>query len=171
MKVKELTLMGLLVAIGVLSANLVVIPVGGAKALPVQHAINVIGAVLMGPLQAGLVALVIGLLRIMLGTGTILAIPGGMIGALLAGYLYRQKPVLPAAMGGELIGTGLIGALVSYPVARYVLGKSVAAFVYVIPFGLSSLAGVVLAGFLLPVLIPLYRGQRQGMAQPSTRQE
>ncbi|MHB9144788.1 MAG: energy coupling factor transporter S component ThiW [Symbiobacteriia bacterium] len=152
-----MTVMALLVAIGVLSSSVIAIPVGAAKALPVQHAINVIGAVLMGPVQAGLVALLIALLRMLLGTGTPLAIPGGMVGALLAGYLYRRWRVLPAAMIGELVGTGIIGALLSYPVARFLLGKNVAAFFFVIPFGLSSLSGVILAGLLLPVLLPAYK--------------
>ena len=157
MKAKEMTLMAMLVAVGVLSSSLMAIPIGAARALPVQHAINVIGAVLMGPAQAGLVALLIAVLRMLLGTGTPLAIPGGLIGALLAGYLYRRWRVIPAAMIGELVGTGLIGALLSYPVAKFLLGQNVAAFFFVVPFSLSSLAGVVLAGALLPVLLPTYR--------------
>lgn len=164
-----MSLMALLVAIGVLSSSLVAIPVGVAKAFPVQHAINVIGAVLMGPAQAGLVALLIAALRMLLGTGTPLAIPGGMIGALLAGYLYRRWRVVPAAMIGELVGTGIIGALLSYPVARFLLGKDVAAFFFVVPFSLSSFTGVVLAGVLLPALLPAYRRLGRLDGSPAAR--
>lgn len=161
MKVKDMTLMALLVAIGVVSASVVAIPVGSAKAMPVQGALNVISAVLLGPIEAGIVALLVAVLRISLGTGTIMAIPGSIIGALLAGYLYRRWPKIPVAMAGELFGTGVIAGLLAVPIAKYVLGKSVAAFFYVILFALSSGAGVILAGLLLPVLQPVYnRGFR-----------
>lgn len=168
-KVRNLVLMGLLTAIGTLSAHLVAIPVAGARLFPVQHAINVVTAVLLGPGQAVLVAFAIGLLRNILGTGTILAFPGGIVGALVAGYGYRltRKPWVASA--GEVFGTGILGALIAYPVARWVLGKPVAAFAYVIPFGVSSIAGAVLGLILVLILrktgLVEARGQQQERSQ------
>ena len=49
MKIHKLTLAALLVAIGTLSAHLIYIPAGISKCFPVQHAINVLGAVIFGP--------------------------------------------------------------------------------------------------------------------------
>ena len=49
MKIHKLTLAALLVAIGTLSAHLIYIPAGISKCFPVQHAINVLGAVILGP--------------------------------------------------------------------------------------------------------------------------
>ena len=49
MKIHKLTLTALLVAIGTLSAHLIYIPAGISKCFPVQHAINVLGAVILGP--------------------------------------------------------------------------------------------------------------------------
>ena len=49
MQVKKLTSAALLIAIGTLSAHLIYIPAGVSKCFPVQHAINVLGAVLLGP--------------------------------------------------------------------------------------------------------------------------
>ncbi len=49
MKIHKLTLAALLVAIGTLSAHLIYIPAGISKCFPVQHAINVLGAVIQAP--------------------------------------------------------------------------------------------------------------------------
>lgn len=149
---KKLALMALFVAIGTVTAHVVWFPAGPAKAYPMQHAINVLSAVLLGPIEAGLIALVIGALRNMLGLGTIFAFPGGIIGALLAGYMYLLFKRDIAAVIGEVIGTGLIGALLSFPIAKFLLGKEVAAFAFVVPFTVSSVAGAVLAFILLRFL-------------------
>ena len=64
MKIHKLTLTALLVAIGTLSAHLIYIPAGISKCFPVQHAINVLGAVILGPGYATAAAFVISCLRI-----------------------------------------------------------------------------------------------------------
>jgi len=74
------------VAIGVALSPFTSIPIGIAKINPTQHFINVVSAVLLGPWWAAGVAMIIGILRNALGTGTLLAFPGGMIGAFLAGH-------------------------------------------------------------------------------------
>ncbi len=57
------------------------------------------------------IALVIGILRNALGTGTLLAFPGGMIGAFLAGIAYRYTQNIYLGALGEIIGTGILGAV------------------------------------------------------------
>lgn len=111
MNIHKLTLAALLVAIGALSAHIVYIPAGASKCFPVQHAINVLCAVILGPKEAVSVAFVISCLRNMAGTGSLLAFPGSMIGALLAGLAYRRFNSTGAAMAGEIFGTGILGAL------------------------------------------------------------
>ena len=148
MKVRQLSLMAMLVALGTVTAHVVSIPVGAARVFPMQHAINVIAAVLLGPAGAGLVALLISLLRNLMGVGTLLAFPGSIVGAVLAGCLYRLRPQVIFAAIGEVIGTGLLGALLSFPLAKFILGKPVLAYTYIIPFSLSSLGGA-LIGYLI----------------------
>ena len=80
-----------LVAIGVALAPYTSFPIGIAKVNPTQHFVNVLGAVLLGPWWAMTIAGVIGVIRNVMGVGTLLAFPGGMIGALLAGFLYRRR--------------------------------------------------------------------------------
>jgi energy coupling factor transporter S component ThiW len=73
-----------------MTGHLIYIPVGVAKAFPIQHLINILSAVLLGPAYALWNAFAISLLRNLLGTGSLLAFPGSMIGALLAGLLYQN---------------------------------------------------------------------------------
>lgn len=145
MEIRKLTVTALFVAIGVLTAHLVYIPVGIAKCFPVQHAINVLLAVLLGPRFSVSGAFTISLARNLLGTGSLLAFPGSMIGAFLAGVAYKKTGSLLAAILGELIGTGVIGALVAFPVAKFFLGSSAGALFFVVPFLVSSAGGCLIA--------------------------
>ena len=63
MQLKKLTITALFIAIGVLSAHLVYIPVVVAKCFPVQHAINILLAVLLGTRYSVSAAFGISLLR------------------------------------------------------------------------------------------------------------
>ncbi len=148
----ELAVSGLLVALGTLTAHLIWIPTGVAKAFPVQHAINVLAGVLLGPVHAATIAFAVGVLRNLLGVGTLLAFPGGMIGAFLAGVLFRLTGKVGWAVAGELVGTGILGAVAAYPIARWVMGHAAAPFFYVGPFLLSSAAGSAAATGLIAAL-------------------
>ena len=149
MQVKKLTSAALLIAIGTLSAHLIYIPAGVSKRFPVQHAINVLGAVLLGPDYAVAIAFVISCLRNMFGTGSLLAFPGSMIGALLAGLAYKQWRNLPAAMTGEIIGTGILGGLTAWLIASTLLGSKAVAWFFIPPFLVSTIGGSIIAGLLL----------------------
>ena len=149
MQVKKLTSAALLIAIGTLSAHLIYIPAGVSKCFPVQHAINVLSAVLLGPDYAVAIAFVISCLRNMFGTGSLLAFPGSMIGALLAGLAYKQWRNLPAAMTGEIIGTGILGGLTAWLIASTLLGSKAVAWFFIPPFLVSTIGGSIIAGLLL----------------------
>ena len=149
---QKLSYSGVLIALGVVTGSLFYIPVGAAKAFPIQHLINVISAVLLGPVWAIGNAFCISLLRNIMGTGSLLAFPGSMIGALLAGLLYRKTKKTLFALVGEVLGTGIIGALVSYPIAKYLIGIDKGAFFFITPFMLSTLAGSIIAYIMLRAL-------------------
>lgn len=148
-KIRNVAMTGVLAAVGVIGGTFS-IPMGVAKCAPVQHLINVICAVVLGPAYGVACAFLTSLVRNLLGTGTPLAFLGSMVGALLAGLAYRKSQKILFAMAGEVIGTGLIGAMLCYPVARFLMGNSSAAlFTFVVPFGISTLVGSLIAGFLL----------------------
>lgn len=160
MKTKKLTLSALFVAFGTISSHLIYIPVAGAKCFPIQHTINVLSAVLLGPWYGVVNAALISLLRNILGTGSLLAFPGSMIGTLLAGLLYRKFNNYNYAALGEVIGTGLIGSLLAFPIAKFLLGQQSGAFVFIIPFGVSTLGGTLIALLVIKVLLPKLKQQK-----------
>ncbi|HWR31003.1 MAG TPA: energy coupling factor transporter S component ThiW [Negativicutes bacterium] len=145
METRKLTFTALFMAVGVLSAHLVYIPVGVAKCFPVQHAINVLLAVLIGTKYSVGAAFGISALRNILGTGSLLAFPGSMIGAALAGIFYSRTNSIWGAVIGEIIGTGVIGGLIAFPVAKYFLGSGVGAMFFVVPFLVSTVGGSFIA--------------------------
>jgi len=152
MQTNKLTFSALLIAIGTLTGHLIYIPVGVSKCFPVQHTINILSAVLLGPGYAVTNAFGISLLRNILGTGSPLAFPGSMFGAFLAAYLYQKYRKYPFAITGEIIGTGILGGIASYPIAKYVLGSEVAVFFFVVPFLTSTIGGSIIGYLLLKLL-------------------
>ncbi|MBT2755111.1 energy coupling factor transporter S component ThiW [Mesobacillus foraminis] len=149
---KSLTLTAMLVAIGTLTSHLFYIPIGVAKVFPTQHLINVFSAVLLGPYYAVIQAFTVSLLRNFMGTGSIFAFPGSIFGALLAAFFYKKTGRLWAAFSGEVFGTGLLGALATYPIATLFMGKEAALFGFVPAFFLSSITGAMIAFAILTVL-------------------
>ncbi|MFZ7103500.1 MAG: energy coupling factor transporter S component ThiW [Peptococcaceae bacterium] len=152
MATKKLTFAALLIAIGTLLGHVIYIPVGVAKCFPIQHAINVISAVLLGPGYAVSNAFVISLLRNILGTGSPLAFPGSMLGAFLAGLLFTKTGKYSFTVAGEIFGTGILGGIASYPIAKFILGNDVAVFFFVVPFLVSTIGGSLIGYLLLKIL-------------------
>ncbi|MBM4277328.1 MAG: energy coupling factor transporter S component ThiW [Deltaproteobacteria bacterium] len=143
----------ILVAIGVAVSPFTSIPMGIAKINPTQHFVNVIAAILLGPWWATGIALIIGIFRNALGTGTLLAFPGGMIGAFLAGMAYRYSRNIYVGAIGEVIGTGLLGATASaLIVAPVFMGKTMALGTLIIAFSGSTIVGAIIGLFGLKLL-------------------
>ena len=84
--VKTLALASVLTAVAVVGSAFS-FPVFGSKCAPVQHMVNVLCAVFLGPWYGVGVAFVASLLRNLLGLGSLLAFPGSMCGALLCGLV------------------------------------------------------------------------------------
>ena len=150
--VKKLALAGILCAVAV-AGSLLSFPVFGSKCAPVQHMVNVLCAVFLGPWYGLATAFVASLLRNLLGWGSLLAFPGSMCGALLCGLAYRMTKNLPATLAAEVLGTGVLGGLAAYPVAKELMGLTPETYtVYIIPFLISTAAGSILAGILVYAL-------------------
>ena len=153
-----------LVAIGVILGEFLSIPVGIAKIFPGQHFINVLGAVLLGPWWAVAIAAIVGIIRNTLGSGTLLAFPGGMIGAFIAGYVYRYTRNVYLTALGEIIGTGIIAAVVSALfVAPVFMGKTMAMSLLIASFLGSTVVGSVIGVLALRLL------ERAGYAELGER--
>lgn len=150
-KSKKMAVGAMLVAVAVAMSGFSV-PVGASKCFPVQHLVNVIAAIFLGPWYGAAMAFCTSFIRNLMGTGSLLAFPGSMVGALLSGMLYRRFGKLTAAYLGEVFGTGIIGGLLCYPVATLLMGKEAAIFAYVAPFLMSTLCGTIMAALLTGVL-------------------
>ena len=142
---KKMTVTAIFAAIAVVG-SLFSFPVFGSKCAPVQHLVNVLCAVTVGPWWGLAQAFIASLIRNLLGLGSPLAFPGSMCGALLAGLLYKYGKKLPFAYVGEIAGTGIIGGMLSYPIAYFVMGNQAAAlFTFVVPFLISTCGGTIIA--------------------------
>lgn len=151
---KKLALAGVLCAVAVVG-SMFSFPVFGSKCAPVQHMVNVLCAVLLGPWYGVAVAFVASLLRNLLGLGSLMAFPGSMCGALLCGIVYHKTKNLLATLCGEVFGTGIIGGLLAWPVAVFLMGKAagdIAFYAYIVPFLVSTAGGAIIAGALLGAL-------------------
>ncbi|GEN84615.1 hypothetical protein SLU01_29270 [Sporosarcina luteola] len=160
MNTRKLVLMTVFTAIAVAGSVFVSFPAGIARAYPIQHAVNVISAILLGPVPAVIIAFMTGLVRILTGTGSLLAFPGGMIGAALAGLLYKQSGRAWLAAVGEVIGTGIIASLFAVPYAAILMGTTVTAFFFMPPFVVSSVSGAVIGVVVAVRLQSMPAGKR-----------
>ena len=118
---------------------------------PMAHLINITCAVFMGPGYAFLCALLIGIIRMAFMGIPPLALTGAIFGAALSGILYKlSKGKIIAAVLGEIIGTGIIGAIVSYPVMTYLWGREELTLIFYVP---SFIMGTLIGGSIALVLL------------------
>lgn len=149
--IEKLTYTAMIAGITTISSGLISIPIGFARIFPIQHFANVLSAVLLGPWYALAQAFISSTLRNLMGTGSVFAYPGSMIGAFLAAYLFAKTGKIYLASIGEVIGTGVLGALATYPLSVLLLGKETTIFGLMPAFILSSFAGAMMAYGLLKV--------------------
>lgn len=149
--IKKLAVGGMLTALCTALSSFS-IPIGASRCFPIQHLVNVIAAIFLGPVYGVGMAFCTSLIRNLMGTGSLLAFPGSMAGAWLGAWLYKKSGKRTAAYCGEVFGTGILGALLCYPVASVLMGKETALFAYVIPFLMSTLCGTVMAMILVGIL-------------------
>ena len=145
--VMKMIVLSMLVALGV-----VISPILRVEGMcPMAHFINIVCSVLLGPWYSLLCAVLIGVLRMAFMGIPPLALTGAVFGAFLSGALYRlSKGKLICAVLGEVIGTGLIGAVVSYPVMTLLWGREGLSWIFYIP---SFTAGTLIGGSIAFVFL------------------
>jgi len=142
-----MVVLAMLIAIGV-----VISPILRVEGMcPMAHFINIVCSVFMGPWYSLLCAFIIGVIRMVLMGIPPLALTGAIFGAFLSGVFYKfSKGKILCAVLGEIIGTGIIGAIVSYPVMTLIWGKDgLSLFFYVPSFICGTLIGGSIAYFFL----------------------
>lgn len=166
LNVKKLAVASLLCAVAVVGSTFSFL-VLGSKCAPVQHMVNILCAVLLGPGYGVGAAFAASLLRNLLSLGTLMAFPGSMLGALLCGLVYRFSRNIPATLAGEVFGTAVLGGLCAWPVAVFVMGQQAAVFAFVVPFLISTAAGALISAALIYSLkrMGLLRAMQARLAQ------
>lgn len=132
-KTRKMALTGILTALSVTFSTMVVFP----NMAPFQHFFNVIGAVVLGPGYNFVCALLTGLIRMGMGK-PFTSVTGAIFGAILSGMMYKHFKTFRAAFIGEVIGTGIISAIVSYPFMKYIFGLDLPNPFFYIPFFIPS---------------------------------
>lgn len=143
---RRLLYTGLFAALAVVTSSFH-FPVGPVKVFPFQHAINVLAGITVGPWYGALAAFVTGVIRILFGTGTVFALPGGVPGVICVGLAYH---FLKKDFAGlfEPVGTGVIGAMLSAYLVAPLVGREGTLLFFQAAFLASSIPGSIL-GFLL----------------------
>lgn len=148
---KKLCIAGILCAVAVVG-SMFSVPVFGSKCAPVQHMVNILCAVTLGPWYGVVVAFVASLIRNLLGLGSLMAFPGSMFGALLCGIAYWKMKNIPLTLLAEVFGTAILGGLCAYPVAILFMGQTagdIAFYAYIVPFLISTVGGAILSAIVL----------------------
>ena len=70
----------------------------------------------------------------MLSGRTIQAVTGAIFGPILGGLLWRRTKNIYLVFVGEVVGTGLLGAMASYPLMKLFYGLDAQSPFYYIPF-------------------------------------
>ena len=143
---KKLAIAAVFCAVAIVG-SLFSVPVFGSKCSPVQHMVNILCAVLLGP-----AAFAAALIRNLLGLGSLMAFPGSMFGALICGLVYKKTQSVFATLIGEVLGTSILGGFAAYPVAVFLMGKSaagLAVYAYVVPFLISTAGGAIISAVLI----------------------
>ena len=143
---KMITL-SMLIALGV-----VISPILRVEGMcPMAHFINIICSVFLGPWYSLLCATLIGVIRMMLMGIPPIALTGAVFGAFLSGVFYRMsKGRIIFAVLGEILGTGVIGAIMSYPVMTFLWGKEGLSWLFYVP---SFICGTLIGGSIAYVFL------------------
>ena len=146
-KTRKLIFTAVLAAIGYVLTPIFRIP---GWAAPMQHLINVTGVVLLGPAYGFACSALLTAMKLILMGEDLFSIPGGLIGAFLAGVMYKKFGKIWAAAIGEIFGTGILGAMCSYPLSAFYYGNAgVSLFTYIPAFMISTCFGTLCAVILL----------------------
>lgn len=143
----KLVVLSMLIAIGV-----VISPILRFEGMcPMAHFINIVCSVLLGPWYSLLCATLIGIIRMALMGIPPIALTGAIFGAFLSGVFYKMsKGKILFAVLGEIIGTGIIGAILSYPVMTIFWGKEGLSWLFYVP---SFICGTLIGGSIAYVFL------------------
>ncbi len=147
---KKMVAVGLFAALGTVLGG-ISFPLGPTRVMPLQHTLNAIMGIMLGPWLAAAAALITGILRLSLGLGTIFALPGGIFGGIVVGYVYRWTGRDMAALV-EPVGTALIGGTLSGMIVAPAIGSPETSLYFIGIFAASAVPGSIIGYGVLKAL-------------------
>ena len=143
----KLVTLSMLIALGV-----VISPILRVEGMcPMAHFINIVCSVFLGPWYSLLCATLIGVIRMLLMGIPPIPLTGAVFGAFLSGVFYRaSRGRIIFAVLGEILGTGVIGAIMSYPVMTFLWGKENLSWLFYVP---SFICGTLIGGSIAYVFL------------------
>ena len=143
----KMIVLAMLIAIGV-----VISPILRVEGMcPMAHFINIVCSVFLGPWYSLLCATLIGIIRMVTMGIPPIALTGAIFGAFLSGVFYRlSNGRIIFAVLGEIVGTGIIGAILSYPVMTFLWGKEGLSWLFYVP---SFICGTLIGGSIAYVFL------------------
>lgn len=126
-------------------------PVGPTRIFPLQHTINAVAGILIGP-WAVISALIAATVRYTTGMGSIYAFPGSPFGAFVVALVYKMTKKDFAALS-EPVGTVVMGATISgLFIAPFVTESAPTVWFFWTAFAASCIPGSVLGYIIVKVL-------------------
>lgn len=120
LQVHKLTILSMMIALDV-----VLTPIFRIEGMaPMSSVVNILAGIMMGPVYALAMATVTAFIRMTTQGIPPLALTGATFGALLAGLFYKYGRKFYFSALGEILGTGIIGSIVSYPVMVLFTGSA-----------------------------------------------
>ena len=109
LQVHKLTILSMMIALDV-----VLTPIFRIEGMaPMSSVVNILAGIMMGPVYALVMATVTAFIRMSTQGIPPLALTGATFGALLAGLFYKYGRKFHYSALGEILGTGIIGSIVS----------------------------------------------------------
>ena len=148
---KKLALAGVLTALAIVG-GFISVPVAGSKCAPVQHMVNILAAVTLGPAWGVGICILCKFTPQSARPRKPYGFPWKH-GRCFMLWSCLQNAHLKSYLPCRSDRNRFLGALAAYPVALYLMGIAPAGlFVYVVPFLISTVAGSILAFILITVL-------------------
>lgn len=145
---QKVILTALFIALSFVLSTVIVFP----NMAPIQHVMNVLGAVFLGPWYNALSAFLSGGLRMVMGGRPFIA-TSGWVGALLSGLVYHKTQNKTLTVITEIVGSGILSAILYYFPMKWGFGMTLPNAFYFVPFFFPSAGvGAILGGFVLQLL-------------------
>lgn len=145
---QKIALAALFVALKMIGGQFAIPLPTGTRVSFIPDFVNILSGVLIGPWYAFASSFISSVIRVALGTATpftFVVVQGSLVVALV--YKYSKNIYLAAI--ADIVGVVIIGGIIGWPVAVYLLGRTAGPLTYVISFAPGAISGSILGAIFL----------------------